>query len=216
MYTIEQGNQEMGKVINYLKETESAWNTMMNLKMYDAFFEAEDICKEFPIVLEEYNDDWYEEFHEWCDLEYNTFIEDMGFDGITDCREYIGRTSSFYLTNIHDDTMVYVLYNLLGEIASWGWFTFKTENGKIVLDEKEITEQTEEFEYIVSGEFLKDTKEFLKDAVWIADYINGFKENQVNSFRTYMELQNDMIETERKYKRYIQEQIEAATMACYI
>ena len=224
MYTYEQANKELEKVVEYLKETEAVWNTMMDLKLHDAFFEAEDICKEYPII-ETY---WRDEFQHFCDLEYDTFMEMMQADGIKECMKYIGRTSRFYLTDINDRDMQGVICNLFGSIVpAYSCPDLKEEAGKVLIDpeamrfgnytDTEILEMVqEELEYIISGEFLKDIKEYLKDAIWIYDYITTAKAFQIENFRTYIEDEAEMLQWEQEQKREREQKIQEITMACYI
>lgn len=191
MYTIEQVNEGLKKVIDYLNETKDVWNQTRKLKLYPTFYEYENIINEYPAVAKTYNAN--DLFYWFCDDQYDQFTDWMNENNIDDCRCYIGRTSSFYLTDIHSDDMDTVIYTLLDKTLN-GLSYLDIENGKANLYESDYYSKEEildyaqpEMEYIANDEFLQDIKKYLSDAINIADYIDDFMEHQLDYFKDYIE-----------------------------
>lgn len=202
MRAYEDVNKGLQEVIDYLNSIENVWNKTRNFKLYDAFYQAPDIIKDYPRVMSEHcgEDDPYE-FHHFCENEYECFEEWIRESNIDDsCINYIGRTSSFYLSDIHGNTIGEAITELMDKIGYYG-IDFKND-GHIepfhdtdYYTETELVEENQEaFEYMADGGFLRDTKEYLSDAVKIADYIDTFKEHQVENFKEYLEGQEDILE----------------------
>jgi hypothetical protein len=199
MITYNDVNNGMKQVKTYLESIENVWNESRNLKLYDVAFQAGDILEKYPLVKEEYKED--DLFTWFCEYEYECFTEWMNENNIDDCRSYIGRTSSFYLTDIHDDSIEQVIYNLFDKILGYYPFDIDVEALMIPFQDTDyyteaelIEEYQEDMEYIANGKFLQDIKDYLSDAVQIADYIDTFKKNQIAGFTEYIECKNDDLE----------------------
>ena len=193
-------NEGLKQVIDYLKSIEHVWNKTRTLKLYKVAFQASGIIDKYPLVKEEY--DGNDLFYWYCELEYDTFTEWMKENNIEDCRKYIGRTSSFYLTDIQDKNIGYTINNLLDSIDG-GYYSLDIDkNGEMIpftdtdyyTEAEQLEEAQEYMEYFASGKFLQDVKEYLHDAVQIADYIDTFMENQIAGFTDYIEGKNDDLE----------------------
>ena len=94
-------NEEVKKVVEYLKENEDMFD-MMDLKLHDASFY--DYEKEFPLCYEsdENNTDGETNFYFFCEDNYNMFVEDLKENFNIDfekIRKQVGRTSKFYLAD---------------------------------------------------------------------------------------------------------------------
>ena len=232
-YKYKNVNKALKNLVGYLKSIENVWGEMRNLKMYDAFFKAEEILDKYPLVKEECVADRYgrvdpasDLFHWWCDMEYDSFMDWMKEEGIKDQRVYIGRTSSFYLTNIHDCRLDYVVAELIDEVCGgFDYIDIELSGDRIVMSkvgwgsysEQDILDfAQDEMEYISRGYFLKDVKKFFQDAIKEADYIDSLKKDQVEIFENYISDRNDQLEYDREMEEKRQYQIEMATMACYI
>ena len=197
MYSYVDVNEALKGVVDYLQSIENVWNTPRTLKLYDVFFHGGEVIEKYPLVTANYSED--DLFTEFCEDSYNNFTAWMMENDIEDCRDYIGRTSSFYLTKIHDDNMMYVLNNLFDAVS--GNFTGVDidENCKMIpytateyYTEAELIEEYQpDMEYIACGEFLADVKGYLSDAVEIASYIDSFMEDQIDNFEIYIEALNE-------------------------
>lgn len=193
-------NEGLKQVIDYLKSIEHVWNKTRTLKLYKVAFQASDIIDKYPLVKEEYNGN--DLFYWYCELEYDTFTEWMKENNIEDCRKYIGRTSSFYLTDIQDKRIDYVIGNLIDHINNGFYSVDIDKNGEMIhftdtdyyTEQEQIEEYQMDMEYFADGSFLKDVKEYMSDAVQIADYIDTFMENQIAGFTEYIECKNDDLE----------------------
>ena len=219
MITYEDVNKGIEKIVEYLDSTKNIWGEIRTLKLHNAFFEAEDILKKYPLVQEKMNHD--EAFYAFCEDAYRDFEEWMEEEGIEDMRKYIGRTSSFYLTNIHDRTPVYVLYNVLDLVCGGtAYCTFSMKDGKVCMDEltdaEYHDEAQDEMEYFSKGECLEDIKKYLEPAKKEADYIDSFKKNQVEYFKEWLGDRENILELEKEEEYRRQYEIETITMACYI
>ena len=191
-------NKALKQVVDYLKSTEHVWNQGRTLKLHAVSYECQDIINKYPLVKEEYKED--DLFSWFAEQEYDNFTEWMKENNIDDCRKYIGRTSTFYLTDIHDDNIGTVITELMNRIYDYN-IDFD-DNGMMIpftatdyyTEAELISEYQADMEYIASGEFLTDIKKYLHDAEEIADYIDDFMEHQVDYFKEYIECENDGLE----------------------
>ena len=203
MTTYKDVDEGLKQVIDYLESIRNVWDEERNLKLYKVSYRASDIIDEYPLVKEEYKED--DVFSWFLDDEYNNFTEWMEENNITDCRNYIGRTSSFYLTDIGNDYIGNVINALLYKI--YGYYPLEINpNGEFIhffdtdyyTEEEQIEEYQEPMSYIASGNFLKDVKKELHDAIEIANYIDTFMENQIDNFKDYVSFLNEQIEEQRE------------------
>ena len=210
MIGYEEVNKGLQEVRDYLTSIESVWSDTRTLKLYDAFCKVSDILDEYPLVKENDGDDI---FYDFCQISYDDFTEWMEEEHIKDERKYIGRTSSFYLTDIHGKSMSAVIENLLASIDG-GYYSIDVDDNchmihfadtEYFTEAEQIESEQEYMEYIANGEFLKDVKDYLKDAARIADYIDGFKENQVEYFKEYIESRNDIYAAEAEEEQQEEE-----------
>lgn len=200
MITYNDVNKGLAEVVEYLNSIEDVWNKTRTLKLYDVSYHAGEIIDKYPLVKAEYDN--CDLFNMFCNNSYNDFESWLSEDGKTDCREYIGRTSSFYLTNIHDERIDYVLSNLI-DCTTNGYYSVDFDDScKMVhftdtdyYTEAELIEEYQrDMEYFADGSFLKDVKEYMSDAIWIAKYIDDFMENQIDNFTEWIECLNSNIE----------------------
>ena len=204
MVNYAQVNKGIAGVIEYLKGIENVWNQTRNLKLYDVFYHASEIIDKYPLVKEERNED--DLFYSFCEFQFDMFQEWMKEEGIEPkTMVYVGRTSSFYLTDIHERSMPDVLTNLFDAIEG-GYYSLDIDKNcemihftatEYFTEEEQIEENQEYMEYIADGSFLKDVKEYMSDAVRIADYIDDFKKNQIEIFTEEIEAINNDIEYDR-------------------
>lgn len=209
MTTYQEVNNALKAIIDYLESIENVWNETRNLKLYDVSFHAGDIVDKYPLVKEEYNE--CDLFSWFCEDSYNQFTEWMQEEKIEDCRKYVGRTSSFYLTDMHCDTIGYVIDTLMTNIYGGYYQVDIDEDGNMIpftdteyYTESELIEEYQEgMEYVANGDFLKDIKKYFADAVKIAEYIDDFMKNQIECFTEYIEFQNEILEyqAEQEQKR---------------
>ena len=198
MISYDEVNKALDNVIGYLRTNESIWNETRNLKLYDVSFQAADIIEKYPLVKQEYND--CDLFQWFCENSYDEFTEWLDESNIEDCRKYIGRTSSFYLTDLHDDCIGNVVSDLFSRVYSDNIDFDKDGHMEHFCEWCDYTEADllEEYQddmhYIVDGCFFNDIEEYLHDAFLIAGYIDDFKENQIKYFTEYIEMRNEELE----------------------
>lgn len=195
--------EKVSKAVNqawgYMKEKEDIWNKRHNLKLHDAFYEAEERVSQYPLPGYDYIDDWMDLFYGFCDHEYEKFLNDMQENGIKDVRKCIGRarrSGKFYLTDIHSDDPVTVLYNTYEAIhgSKTSFIEFRQTDGEIeafIPADKAMKDAANEIEYFETGKFLADIKHFLTDAEWIYGYVKREKENQVEYFHKWLEMRKE-------------------------
>lgn len=180
---LEKANGELKRVLDFIEENIDAFSPM-DLKLHEASFY--DYSEDFPLCAEK-----KDLFYDFCELEYETFTEwckeeCIDFDKMI---HHIGRTSSFYLHNLIDKNMDYVLYNIINEYGCW-WYCeyFSIENGIIVdTDIEDYEDETiEALEYIVY-ELYDDFVNGCADMLKVYSYIKDFKDNQVDNFKLYLE-----------------------------
>ena len=220
MTKLELANEQIAKVVDFLKENEEKWG-YTDLKLHDV--SMYDFEKDFPLCCENDTNNEYGYFDDFCNLQYNMFIEDLAqnfnidFDKI---RKQLGRTSSFYLQDFvitygnhkidYTDTLIELWNNING---SYGMNLLDFEEEKlIVIDDTDGYEDEleEELNYFIN-EFYNDVIKYTKDTIVVWDYIESFKENQVEYFKDYLECQEENLKEEQERK---QEEIETNKHIC--
>ena len=185
MLTKTYARAELQKGIEYLWNNQYIWNEPRQLKPYKAFHKACDLDK-------------VEEYYSFCEWSYFDFEELAKAKGVDlETMKYIGRTSTFYLTDLCEygrnyytkgDIVRNALNNLLDEISGNLWYDPRTylnynidKAGNIHITW--IDEDYEETAIIDDlNNILKLTKEYLAEAKWIADYVDDFLEHSEEYF----------------------------------
>ena len=203
--TIEQiidcANGKFHKVQELLAETEYMWNESMNLKLYEAcdmtVFIKDIAGGKVTIELDGKEADSL--FDIFCQDAFSTF-RDMSFEDLkifldfNDMADYIGRTSKFYLTTMHNDyknKYITALYEIANDLLSD--IELKMENGTIKVDFNRTMEfYDEDYErlyldltYIING-LVEHVESILADVKTIYDYIENFKKEQKEMFTEYV------------------------------
>ena len=189
-------NAELKKCVDLLKENEAKWNKYMDLKLHyinccvnECDFDLNGAHVSF--TAETLND----MFNLFCENNYDGFIEwckenNIDFDEL---RYNVGRTSSFYLGELHNnDTNKYTvaLAQASYEFNMSDLEFNEDEDGNITLIE-DIT-GVEDIEDMVNSmlalveTMYADLTDKLNDIIKVYDYIADFKKNQVENFKEYV------------------------------
>lgn len=203
--TIEQiidcANSKFYKAQKLLTDSENMWNEYMDLKLHDAccmtVFEKDIIGGKVKIELgsEEASD----LFYSFCQDAFSVF-RDMSFEDLkifldfNDMADYIGRTSKFYLTKMHNDyknKYITALYEIADDLLSD--IELKMENGTIKVDfDRTMEFYDEDYErlyldlmYIING-LVEHVESILADVKTVYDYIVDFKQRQKEMFTEYV------------------------------
>lgn len=197
---IECANSKFHKVQEMLAETEHMWNKPMDLKLHDAcgmtVFTKDIAGGKVTIELDgEEADSLFDIF---CQDAFSTF-RDMTFEDLkifldfNDIADYIGRTSKFYLTTMHNDyknKYITALYEIVNDLFD---IELKMENGTIKVDfDKTMEYYDEDYErlyldltYIIN-DIVDDVESVLKDVKMVYNYIENFKKEQKEMFTEYV------------------------------
>lgn len=203
--TIEQvidcANSKLYKAQELLKEAEPMWNKYMDLKLHDAcgmtVFIKDIAGGKVTIELDGKEADSL--FDIFCQDAFNTF-RDMSFEDLkifldfNDIADYIGRTSSFYLTKMHNnykDKYATALYEIAGDLLSD--VELKIENDMIKVDfDRTMEFYDEDYErlyldlmYIING-LVEHVESILADVKMVYNYIVDFKQRQKEMFTEYV------------------------------
>ena len=200
-----------GPVKTCIEELEKVLSCIYNLKLYDAFFESDNIIEEtlkerlkgfsrFESETRKCINSGYGAFHNFCEFEYRNFTEWMEWEKIEDPRQYIGRTSSFYIGSFHKEYL-----DDLGAALELEYNTNITATADGVVYGNDITEDQAELNYIVSGELERDIKEHFRNDLMVASYITDFKKDQKENFKAFLEDEIEnclywLVEAENKEK----------------
>lgn len=195
-FTYSDVNKAMKNVLSYMYHIEKVWNKSRNLKLYEAFFKADELLDKYPLLKAEC--DAYDCFHNFCGVSYDDFKNDLEMGFIKDLRVYIGNTSTFYITHLHECINRGELLQELFETVGVGTCLDFNENGEVqpftwsdYHTESELIEvYQDDMEYFVTR-FIYDVKEYMQDAIDLANYIDEFKENQVDNFDEYLDNENE-------------------------
>lgn len=191
-------NAELDKCLNLLKETEDKWNEYIDLKLHDIGYGNTDCDFELNEAEIHFTEDYIEScFDDFCNISYDDFIEWCKAETNTNFNELkdeVGRTSSFYLGRLHNNETDKYIVALAEAVDDFNMssLAFRMEDDKIrpIL---EINENDDDIEDIVNemlslSECLYDNLKYkLDDIVKVYDYIHDFKENQVDSFKDFVQ-----------------------------
>ena len=198
---IECANSKLYKAQELLAETEYMWNKSMNLKLYEAcdmtVFIKDIAGGKVTIELDGKEADSL--FDIFCQDAFS-FFKDKTFEDLKvyqdfcDIADYIGRTSSFYLTEMHNDyknKYSVALYAIDDDLLSD--VELKTENGIVQIDfDRTMDFYDDDYErlyldltYIING-LVEQVESVLKDVKMVYDYIVDFKQRQKEMFTEYV------------------------------
>lgn len=188
---IKRANKQLKKVMRFLQENEKAFS-MLDLKLHDvSYYCYSHMFADFPELYENDQDSY---FYDFCECEYDCMIEYFEENDIAYNPEYIGRTSSFYLSKYisfscrcpYGIDFQQSIYDLLYENGyTCDCMPEITENGLIDTTDEYIKDCYENIDYIASGDFFKDVKKQLSDCIKAYEYIADFKNNQVEYFKDF-------------------------------
>lgn len=190
----EKAKQQIDAARKFIENNSNIFK-ITDLKMHDAFYYTYKAKDEYTHL------DCNDEFYYWCDLMYDQFKEDLeeehiNFDNVI-CR--IGHTSSFYLSIYWDDYKsggVNEVMHAIFEDNFKGWYDFDFKKEKLIhsFSEKDIDawhiDVNKELDDIVSyleNELMDDIKVELMHSIKILEIINDYKNDQVESFKEYLE-----------------------------
>ena len=204
-------NRELLKVKEYMeKELDPVLSEERNLKLYDVYFQAADIIDKYQLVKEKYMVD--DLFYLFCEDQYDCFKDDMKHKGIdiNELMKYIGRTSSFYISEYYNIYDIETLYDLVNNGYREVQFSADGMQVKPFINEymtysDNIDSDIYDLEYIISGKFLRDVKEYFLDSLKLAEYIDNFMKNQISIFTEFIEYQNELIVDQEMQEKERQE-----------
>lgn len=203
--TIEQiidcANSKLYKAQQLLAETEHMWNIYMDLKLHDACFMTvftKDIAGG-KVTIELDGKEADSLFDSFCQDAFSTF-RDMSFEDLkifldfNDIADYIGRTSKFYLTTMHNDyknKYITALYEIADDLLSD--IELKMENDMIKVDfDRTMEYYDDDYErlyldlmYIING-LVEHIESILADVKTVYDYIVDFKQRQKEMLTEYV------------------------------
>ena len=195
---IDQANENLARAIEIFKENEDALD-YMDLKLHSAFYYSSDIKDDFP----ELEDDENDLFYWYCEDTYNQMIEDFkerGYD--FDKREYVGRTSSFYLDKDYQtDYKFTYMDDLLTHIVDKHGYNDAMpdiEDGKINENDPYLEYEGCNIGYIASEDFIKDLEGDLAPIIGMYSYIKDVKDNQVKYFKEYLANRQEIVIYEKE------------------
>ena len=184
-------NRELNKAVNLLLEHEDKWNDTLDLKLHDACCASIDFELNNATVTfsDEEQNSWFNVF---CETEYDNFKEWLTEEGInSNIMDYAGRTSQFYLGQLHDS---YLLDTLAA--ASYEYsvdnLVITENNDDVLIDEAKSMEYCNDIEDFVNAllsfaeSVYSEVEDSLKDIIKVYDYITGFKKNQVENFQDFV------------------------------
>lgn len=188
-------SKELDKCTALLKEHEEKWNEPLDLKLHDICTYGDscdfDWCGAHIHFSEETLQNYFELF---CSVEYEYFIEwcneeDIDFEEL---RQSIGRTSKFYLGNMHN-SMSDKYTIALAEVCdafNMSLFEAADNDGKIVISD--YMEKYNDVDVVISEALslaecvYDDLKDNMDIIIKVYDYIKSFKDNQVEIFKDFV------------------------------
>lgn len=195
--TIKKAKQELKKIFDYIAENNDALTGYTDLKLHDvSFYCYSEMEKEFPLcyAADDQNSE-YNYFYSFCDMSFDQFKENLSENGIDFNKtvDYIGHTSKFYCYAGHDRDAETMLNNFLYD----DYTSFEIVNGRFSFSGRYgIAEIINELEYFINHAF-NDFKAKTADAIAIYNYIQDFKQNQIEYFKEYLTFYEDDIKAEK-------------------
>lgn len=194
-------NMQLKKSLDLLKETEEMWNEPLDLKLHDVsmMHEIEGEVDGKKVKIENMENEKYQgEFYDFCNDLYNDFLE-WSFENLEvfsdfcDIADYIGRTSKFYLTTMHNDwkdKYAAALYEIAGDFLEDVELKEVGDTFQVDLEKSmEFYENDEDLAiglvYIVEG-LADHVKTVLDDVKSVYDYIADVKDAQCKLFTEYV------------------------------
>lgn len=188
-------NKELRKAVKLLKDNEDKWNNYLDLKLHEAAYTNIDFEGYYGAKItfdNEAQSDW---FYMFCEDSYNMFIEDLQNEyniDFDELRDNVGRTSSFYLGNLHSSELLDTLANA-SETYMYGGLNIAIIDNLISIDVKNSVDYFEDLEDFANAllDFAyciyDEVEESLEPIITVYDYITSFKNNQVEYFKEYVE-----------------------------
>ena len=193
LYKIDKANKELKKVHDFILSLNNTLLNPVNLKLYDAFFNADDLDK----------------FYFFCEISFDDFreiIKDATNTDFYNLVHYIGRTSSFYcltddlynsiITDRNGVILSDTIYNLFYDLYGWSNILLNFDkNGYIdagqlcddvFVYDTDKHDTTCQLDFIISGDFLKEIKAAFNDCIFVYDTIKDFKENQTEYYQDFI------------------------------
>lgn len=193
-YMLARANNKLKKCYEALMEVEGKWDNALDLKLHDVTDTIVSDTLHGKLTLELNDEDFIELFNQFCESQYEFFNEACWetlkeYNNFADIAEYIGRTSKFYITDLHDrkNSCSYLLYKFLENVTeiellseysidvekTMEWYEGDTE--KLSLD----------LLYIIDG--LENTvNDFIHDINFVYDYVKEAKDKQVENFAEFV------------------------------
>lgn len=208
-------NAEVQKTIEYLKENEYVWGKTRNLKLYDvSHYMWKDMEKDFPYLYAEESESAMSEhglFYWFCDREYDCYkewAEGHNID-LNKIMKYVGRTSSFYLTDLHSNYyygMDCLLYDFINNVASDYYINIDKKTLELSIDEFRVEDDEEDWTHdeamedlkLIAEDLYNYVVEELKDAKIVADFIDNYMDNQVEVFKEYCKYEEEKLIEEKE------------------
>ena len=215
--TKEMIREELTKVVKFMRTCEYAWNETRTLKLHDVSYKCDDIVKEYceknnKIYGEDHNGDWW--FNIFCEDSYYFFKEWAEEEGI-DLNEimcYIGRTSTFFLSDISNvylsenkliDANIENLFENIGMDYIYDFINFRINADDTVTINWVDDEYLNDIDYEREMKtLLENVTRYMSNIVKVADYIDDFRENQIEYFTCWvadMDEANEYFETKQKH-----------------
>ena len=206
---------ELTRVAAWLLENAECFG-YTNLKLYDAFYYmCDDFRADYPLTAA--NDDNIDLFYDFCQIEYDMFLEDLKVNDSIEfekLQKYIGHTSSFKLdkkesviTDRYDNIDIAdSIYNLIAdEYNDTLRISYTPDQGvKISIDPEyeELELQLCKYIYAYDITFYKAVTEEYADTITAYKRLQAYKDGQVDSIKAYL----DNIESDYEYQAEQEEQ----------
>lgn len=184
--------KEIARTITLLKDNEEKWNKYMDLKLHDcASIDNVEIEKgRIKITVNNVYETFFDSF---CADSYENFLDDCGYEKIVfdELRDNVGRTSKFYLGNLHDSkTYIEVLQDfscVLGESSLQFKYDANTHSYMIHFeDENNISESEVEEMLLITKCIYSEIEDALADIIKVYNLIKDFKDNQVEIYKDFI------------------------------
>lgn len=184
--------KEIERTKTLLKDNEEKWNEYMDLKLHDCAV-IDDLEIEKKGVKVTVNNVYETFFDTFCEVSYQQFLDDCSMEGIVfnDLRDNVGRTSKFYLGNLHDSTTYMGVLQEFSSVVVLSSLQFKYDNNTKTYiiqfeDENNISETEVEEMLLITKCVYSEIEDALADIITVYNFIKDFKDNQVEIYKDFI------------------------------
>lgn len=190
---VEIANDKLKKCYEALMKVEGKWDNALDLKLHDITDTIVSDTAYGKLTLKLDYDSFIILFNDFCQSQYEFFNESCfetlkKYNDFADISEYIGRTSKFYITDLHDrkNACTYLLYKFLEDTTEIELLSeYEIDVQKTLEWYEDNTTLCFDLLFVIN-DLEAITNDFIHDINYVYDYVKETKDKQVEYFTEYV------------------------------